>query len=272
MKISFGRYYPGDSLLHRMDPRMKMVLCFLFLFTFFSLTHFSSLLVAAVAVFLLILASKLPVRVVWSSVRPVLILILFIFVMNIITTRTGAPLLTWWILKITDEGVNRAAFMAIRLVLIVIGTSIFLTLTTTALLLSDSLESLFSPLKKIRFPVHEMAMILSIALRFIPSIAEETDKIMKAQASRGAKYDTGRFTDRIRGYMTVLIPLFISAFKRAEDLSYAMEARCYRGGEGRTKMKVMKTTRRDWILFALMTLLCIFLFVLDFALKGSISI
>ena len=264
MKISFGRYFQGDSLLHRMDPRMKVVLCFLFLIAIFSISTFETLAVAAVAVFVLIFVSKLPAKVVFSSIRSVFFLILFILVINIFTTRTGTPLFSRWIVLITDEGLSKAFFMASRLLLLVLSTSIFLTLTTTPLLLADSLESLFGPLKKIRVPVHEMAMMMSIALRFVPTLVEETDKIMKAQASRGAKYDTGSFADRIRGYITVLIPLFISAFKRAEELTYAMEARCYRGGDGRTKLKVLKATRLDWILFVGFIFVCSSFFFLDF--------
>ena len=267
MKISFGRYYQGDSLLHRMDPRLKLVQCLFFLVAVFSLSTYAGIAAGGVAVLALVFLSKLSFRVLWGSIRTVTTLILFIFVLNIFSVRTGTEFFSWGIILVTQEGVSRAFFMAIRLVLLVLSTSIFLTLTTTPFLLADSMESLLSPLKRIRFPVHEMAMMMSLALRFIPTLVEETDKIMKAQASRGANYDTGSLLSRIRAYLTVLIPLFVSAFKRAEELSFAMEARCYRGGEGRTKMKVLHASRRDWVLFGGLTGVCVCLLLLDFWVK-----
>lgn len=249
MKIRFGKYYPGNSLLHRMDPRLKFLLGIFYLLAIFAISTFGALAAAGVVVFFLITLSRLPWKVIWKSVRPVIFLIVFIVVLNLFTVRSGEALLSWGFIRITKGGVRQGVFMAVRLIFLVISTSVFMTLTSTPLLLSDSMESLFSPLKKIRVPVHELALMMSIALRFIPSLIDETDKIMKAQASRGAKYDTGRFIDRLRGYLTVLIPLFVSAFNRAEELACAMEARCYQGGEGRTKLHVLHATKRDWLLF-----------------------
>jgi energy-coupling factor transport system permease protein len=171
--------------------------------------------------------------------------------------------LSFWIVKITDDGILKAGLMALRLFLLILGTSLLLTLTTTPLLMADSLESLFGPLKKIRVPVHEMAMMMSIALRFVPTLVEETDKIMKAQASRGAEYDTGNIFARAKGYVTVLVPLFVSAFKRAEELAIAMDARCYRGGEGRTKLNVLHMKKADYFWFIFLTLLALGLLIID---------
>ena len=267
MKISFGAYYHGDSLLHHLDPRIKLILCLFFMVTVFSLSSFWGIGAGVVVVGALVVLSGLPLRVVWRSVKTVVSLVIFIFILNMIATGDGRILVEWWIFRITDQGILRALFMSCRLVLLVLSTGIFLTLTTTPFLLADAMESLMSPLKKLRFPVHETAMMMSLALRFIPTLAEETDKIMKAQASRGANYDTGSIKDRVRAYLTVLIPLFVNAFKRAEDLSDAMEARCYRGGEGRTRMKVLRTSRRDWQIFSALTIACSALFLLDFFLR-----
>ena len=262
--VSIGRYVQGDSILHRLDPRVKVVLSLLYMIVIFILSTAPGLLAAfAVTVFLAIL-SGISLKSILQSVRPVVFLLLFIFVLNLFTIRTGTPLVVFWIVKITDQGLLKAALMALRLFLLIVGTSLLLTLTTTPLLMADSLESLFGPLKKVRFPVHEMAMMMSIALRFVPTLVEETDKIMKAQASRGAEYDTGNLFARAKGYISVLVPLFVSAFKRAEDLAIAMDARCYRGGEGRTKLHVLRMRGKDvfWLLF--LTFLAAGLLVLDF--------
>jgi len=267
--ISIGRYYQGDSILHRLDPRVKIILCFFYMVTVFMMTTVPGLLATfAVVVFLCIL-SAIPVDTILKSVRPIVFLLLFIMLLNVLTTRTGHPLFTWWIVKITDEGVLRAGLMALRLFLLILSTSILLTLTTTPLLMADSLESLFGPLKKIRVPVHEMAMMMSIALRFIPTLVEETDKIMKAQASRGAEYDTGNVFMRARGYVSVLVPLFVSAFKRAEELAIAMDARCYRGGEGRTKLHVLHMNAKDYFWFSFLSCLCFALIFIDLFVKIS---
>jgi energy-coupling factor transport system permease protein len=265
--ISIGRYYQGDSVLHRLDPRVKIVLCFFYMVTVFLMTTAPGLIATFVVVVFLCFLSAIPFGTILRSVRPIAFLLLFILIINLFTTSTGHPLFTWWILKITDEGVIKACLMALRLFLLILSTSILLTLTTTPLLMADSLESLFGPLKKIRVPVHEMAMMMSIALRFVPTLVEETDKIMKAQASRGAEYDTGNVFARARGYVSVLVPLFVSAFKRAEELAVAMDARCYRGGEGRTKLHVLHMNAKDYFWLAFLSSLCFALIFIDFFVK-----
>jgi len=267
--ISIGRYYQGDSVLHRLDPRIKIVLCSLYMIVVFMMNTPAGLIATFLVVSFLCLLSAIPVRTILASVRPIVFLLLFVLVLNILTIRTGTPIISWGVFKITDEGVLKATLMSMRLFLLIVSTSILLTLTTTPLLMADSLESLFGPLKKIRVPVHEMAMMMSIALRFVPTLVEETDKIMKAQASRGAEYDTGNVFARAKGYVSVLVPLFVSAFKRAEELAVAMDARCYRGGEGRTKLHVLHLKGKDVFWLTILSCLAFALILVDFYVKIS---
>lgn len=264
--ISIGRFVQGNSVLHRLDPRVKIVLSTMYMIVIFMLSSPAGLLSAFLVTVFLAVLSSIPVRKILDSVRPIVFMLFFIFVLNALTIGTGNPLIQVWLIKITDKGILTAGLMSLRLLLLIVTTSLLLTLTTTPLLMADSLESLFGPLKKVKMPVHEMAMMMSIALRFIPTLVEETDKIMKAQSSRGAEYDTGNVFVRAKGYVSVLVPLFVSAFKRAEDLATAMDARCYRGGEGRTKLKILRMKRSDFIwLFSLSGvaagLICIDLFL-----------
>jgi energy-coupling factor transport system permease protein len=211
--------------------------------------------------------AKVRPSVVWKTVKPVLPLSIFILILNILTIRQGNLLFRWQFISITDYGISRAVLMAIRLMFLILSTSLMLTLTTTPLKIADALESLFSPLKIFKIPVHEMAMMMSIALRFIPTLIEETDKIMKAQVSRGADYDTGTFVNRVKGYLTVLIPLFISSFRRAEELSVAMDARCYKGGEGRTKRNPLRINGTDVLVGLFLTACAAGLVVMDLTLR-----
>lgn len=247
--ISIGRYYRGDSVLHRLDPRVKVLLFVIYMVAVFMLKTPIGMLFSFAIVTVLAILSGIPLREIIKSVRPIIFLMLFIFLINLLTIREGEVICKFWIIEITDGGVMRAVIMTLRLFLLIVSTSILLTLTTTPLKMADALESLFGPLKVIRVPVHEMAMMMSIALRFIPTLVEETDKIMKAQASRGAEYDTGNVFVRARGYVSILVPLFVSSFKRAEDLAVAMDARCYRGGEGRTKLHPLKMRSADYVWF-----------------------
>ena len=267
--VSIGRYYQGDSILHRLDPRVKIILCFLYMVVVFMMSSAVGILATFIVVAFLCLLSAIPIRTILDSVRPIVFLLLFVLVLNILTIRTGNSLFEWGIFKITDDGILKAGLMALRLFLLIVSTSILLTLTTTPLLMADSLESLFGPLKKIRVPVHEMAMMMSIALRFVPTLVEETDKIMKAQASRGAEYDTGNVFARAKGYVSVLVPLFVSAFKRAEELAIAMDARCYRGGEGRTKLHVLHMRGKDVFWLISLSCLAFVLILIDFYVKIS---
>jgi energy-coupling factor transport system permease protein len=262
--ISIGRYYQGDSVLHNLDPRVKIILCFFYMVTVFLMTSVPGLLATFFVVAFLCILSAIPIGTILRSVRPIAFLLFFIMILNVFTISTGHPIFTFSFIRITDDGVLQAGLMALRLLLLILSTSILLTLTTTPLLMADSLESLFGPLKRLRVPVHEMAMMMSIALRFVPTLVEETDKIMKAQASRGAEYDTGNVFKRAKGYVSVLVPLFVSAFKRAEELAIAMDARCYRGGEGRTKLHVLHMKGKDYFWMFFLSVLCIVLIFIDF--------
>ncbi len=265
--ISLGRYYPANSLLHNTDPRVKTILYGIYLVAIFLVKEPVSIAVLAGIIVVQLIMGKITPKVLWATVKPVIPLALFIFLINIFTIKDGNALFSWKIITITDYGISRAAIMAIRLVFLIISTSILLTLTTTPLKMSDALESLFSPLQLIKVPVHEMAMMMSIALRFIPTLASETDKIMKAQQSRGADYDTGSFVNKVKGYITVLIPLFVSSFRRADELAVAMDARCYRGGKGRTKLNPLKLTPRDVITGIILGLLAAGVVFIDFSLR-----
>lgn len=251
--ISLGRYVEGDSLLHKLDPRVKILMFILYMVVVFTISKPQVFALLALCLMLQIIVARLPLKVIWTSITPVLPVAVFIFVLNILTIRQGTPILKYGPIIITGEGATTAAVMAVRLILMIVSTSILLTLTTTPLKISDALESLLSPLKIFKFPVHELSMMMSIALRFIPTLIEETDKIMKAQVSRGADYDTGSFFNRIKGYTAILIPLLISSFKRADELAVAMDARCYRGGEGRTKLNPLKLQLKDILIGLFMT-------------------
>jgi len=242
--ISLGRFYPGQSFLHRLDPRTKIITSIVIMVLIFLVKSTIPMLLLGLLTVLMIAASRIPLKQVLSGLKPMLFILVFAFVLNLFTVR-GKVWLPLGPLAVTDQGVFTALRMASRLTLLILDTTLLLTLTTTPIMVADAIESLMSPLKKIGFPVHEMAMMMSIALRFVPTLLEETDKIMKAQSSRGADYDTGGLISKARGLVSVLIPLFVSAFKRAEDLAIAMEARCYRGGEGRTRLKVMRYTQLD---------------------------
>ena len=256
--VSLGRYYPAHSFLHDTDPRVKTILYAVYLVAIFIIKEPVTIAVLAGVIILQLIMAKITPGILWSTIKPIIPLALIIFVINVFMIRQG---------EITGYGLSRAAIMAIRLIFLIVSTSVLLTLTTTPLKMSDALEKLFSPLQVIKVPVHEMAMMMSIALRFIPTLAAETQKIMKAQQSRGADYDTGSFINKIKGYITVLIPLFVSSFRRADELAVAMDARCYRGGKGRTKLNPLKLTLKDVLCGILFTLLAVLVVVLDLSLR-----
>jgi energy-coupling factor transport system permease protein len=262
-QISLGRYYPGNSILHRLDPRVKIILSFFYMVVIFLVQSALPMLLVALATVLLILLSRVPVRHILSSLKPILFILIFAFVINLLTVR-GDKLVEIGPVAISYQGLNLAIRMAARLTFLILSTTLFLTLTTTPILVADAIESLLNPLRRIGFPAHEMAMMMSIALRFVPTLLEETEKIMKAQSSRGADYDTGGLIAKARGLVSVLIPLFVSAFKRAEELAVAMEARCYRGGEGRTRLKIMRYEKTDIIFAVIMVLVCIIILFLQY--------
>ena len=235
--ITLGQFFPGKSAIHKLDPRTKIILATLFIVAVFLANNpisFAFLLIVTVA---LILISKISVKVILMSIKPIVFIILFTAIINIFVTKgEGAPLLSWWVIEIYTEGIARAVMMAMRVILLIVGTSILLTYTTSPISLTDGLESLLSPLKVIKLPVHTFAMMMSIALRFIPTLIEETEKIMNAQKSRGADFTSGNLIERGKALIPILVPLFVSSFKRAEELATAMECRCYRGDYNRTKL------------------------------------
>ncbi len=247
--IALGQFYPSGSVMHRLDPRMKIILAIAYMVVSFLCTNVFSFLLLLISAFALILISRIPLKTVLRSVKAIMFIMIFTAVLNIFWTQ-GSPeelLLSWWIINIYSSGIYNAAFIAIRIFCMIIGTSIFLTYTTTPIQLTDALEQLLSPLKVLRVPVHEFAMMMTIALRFIPTIVEETEKIMSAQKARGADFTSGSLSKRAKALIPVLIPLFISAFRRAGELATAMTCRCYRGGKGRTKLNVLRLTYRDVI-------------------------
>ena len=243
--IMIGQYFPGDSFLHRMDARVKILLLLILLIEVFAFTSAPVYLVMTVLTCLLIMISKVPMRMVLRSLKPLWWIILFTFVLHLFS-HPGREIYRIWQFVITQEGVEQGALISVRLMLLIV-LSTLLTFTTSPLKLTDALESLLSPFKRLGLPAHELAMMMTIALRFIPTLISETDKIMKAQQSRGADFVTGSIMSRLKNMVPILVPLFLSAFRRADDLALAMESRCYRGGEGRTRMKEMKLGRLDYV-------------------------
>ena len=246
--ITIGQYFPGKSAIHKMDPRIKILLSILYIVMLFVADNMWGLLLGVLFGFAAYLISRIPLSMIWKSMKPVVPIVIFTAVLNLFLS-TGDPLWQWKFLKITREGIETAVFMSVRILCLIAGTSL-LTYTTSPIALTDGIERLLSPLKKIKLPVHELAMMMTIALRFIPTLIEETDKIMDAQKARGAQLDSGTLKQRIQALVPVLIPLFISAFRRADELAMAMECRCYRGGEGRTRLKVLHCGARDWLCLA----------------------
>ncbi len=251
--ITLGQYYPADSILHKLDPRVKLVTTSVFLIALFVAYDWLGYLVATVFLVAVIKLSKVPFHFMVKGLKAIFFILLITMFFNLFLTPGDVVLVQIWKLKITDKGLHTAIFMAIRLIYLILGSSV-MTLTTTPNDLTDGLEKLMSPLKKLHVPVHEVAMMMSIALRFIPILLEETDKIMKAQIARGADFEHGNLVQKAKNLVPLLVPLFISAFRRANDLAMAMEARCYRGGEGRTKMKPLVYAKRDYYAYGVVAL------------------
>jgi len=247
--ITLGQYFPGDSLLHRLDPRMKLTLTMLFIVLVFLPQNWYGLGLVLLFLAAVVALSRLPVSLLWRSMKPVLFIVALTAVLNVLYVTDGTTLVKWQFIHITTGGLENAAFIAVRIFTLIIGSSL-LTYTTTPTALTDGIEQLLSPLKVIRINPHELAMMMTIALRFIPTLMEETDKIMSAQKARGADLESGGLFSRVRALVPILIPLFVSSFRRAYDLAMAMECRCYRGGEGRTRMKQLHTAPRDWVALA----------------------
>ena len=243
--ITIGQYYPAKSVVHRLDPRVKLICTLLYLISLFLFSSIPGYLVATVFLVCVIHISKVPFSYIVKGLKPVIMLLMITVLFNLFLTRQGDALFHAWIFTITEGGLRTAVYMAIRLVYLIIGSSL-MTFTTTPNELTDGIEAVLHPLNKIHVPVHEIAMMMSIALRFIPILLEETDKIMKAQLARGADFESGNILQRAKSMVPILVPLFVSAFRRANDLAMAMEARCYRGGDGRTKMKPLRYKSRDY--------------------------
>lgn len=248
--ITIGQFYPADSVIHKLDPRVKLIGTFAFLISLFVGKGIAAYVVATVFLATVIKLSKVPFKMIIKGLKAIIIILLVTVSFNLFLT-SGEVLFQLGFLKITKEGVSVAFFMGIRLVYLVVGASV-MTLTTTPNDLTDGLESVLGPLNKIKVPVHEIAMMMSIALRFIPILMEETDRIMKAQKARGADFESGNLIQKAKAMVPLLVPLFISAFRRANDLAMAMEARCYRGGDGRTKMKPLHYEKRDHIAYVIL--------------------
>ena len=264
--ITIGQHFPGDSLVHKFDPRMKLVLTIVYIVLLFAASNPLGLTLSILFLALMYKVAQIPFKMILKSLKPILPIVVFTAVLNLFfVSGEGDPLVKLGFLTIYAEGVRYAVLMAVRVMALIAGTSL-LTYTTSPIVLTDAIEQLLKPLGKLHFPVHELAMMMSIALRFIPTLIEETDKIMNAQKARGAQLDTGKMTDRVKALVPVLIPLFISAFRRADELAMAMECRCYHGGEGRTRLKQLKFTGEDFkclavIAVALVAIACTRFFV-----------
>ncbi len=247
--ITIGQYYPADSIIHKLDPRVKLLGVVLYVISLFTFRSIWGFLIITLALIGMIRLSKVPFGFMVKGLKAIVIILIITAVFNLFLTP-GETLVALWKIKITKEGLKNAVFMAIRLIYLILGTST-LTLTTTPNQLTDGMEKALRPLNKIRVPVHEIAMMMSIALRFIPILIEETDKIMKAQIARGADFESGNLMKKAKAMVPLLVPLFISAFRRANDLAMAMEARCYNGGAGRTKMKPLKYKKADYVSYGI---------------------
>lgn len=247
--ITIGQYFPGDSVVHKLDPRIKIIVTFVFIISLFFINTFIPYIFVFVFIFSAIMISKVPPKFIFKGLKPLVIIIAITFFINVFMTK-GEILFEIGPLDVTKEGLFQATFMALRLVLLIIGTSL-LTLTTSPIALTDGIERLLNPFKRIGVPAHELAMMMTIALRFIPTLLEETDKIMKAQMARGADFESGNILSRAKNLVPLLVPLFISAFRRADELAMAMEARCYRGGENRTRMRQLSLQTRDFVVLSM---------------------
>ena len=260
-KMIFGRYIPGNSFVHKLDPRSKLSFVFLFIIGVFLANNTVTYAVLLGFTFLVIFTSRIRLYFLINGLKPILFLVVFTLIMHIFFTKEGALLVDWKFIKIYEEGLRQGIFISIRFLVLVLLTSI-LTLTTSPISITDGMEDLLGPFKRFKLPVHELALMMSISLRFIPTLMDETDKILKAQLARGSDISTGSVKQRIRAVIPLLVPLFVSAFKRAEDLAVAMEVRGYRGGEGSTRYRKLKWHWRDTTIMVLLAVLVVVLFLL----------
>ena len=252
--ITIGQHFPGNSILHRCDPRLKLVGTIAYIVVLFVAANPVGIALSIALLALLYSVAKIPFKMILKSLKPIVPVIIFTAVLNLFFLTGETPLFQWWIFTIYPEGVRYAILMAVRVMALIAGTSL-LTYTTSPIVLTDAIENLLRPLGKLHFPVHELAMMMTIALRFIPTLIDETEKIMNAQKARGAMLDTGSFMQRVKALVPILIPLFLSAFRRADELAMAMECRCYHGGEGRTRLKVLQFGKEDVLCAVVLTVL-----------------
>lgn len=247
--ITLGQFYPSDSILHRLDPRMKVILAVLYIVATFLCKNVLSFALLLLSAIVLILISKIPMKLVLGGIKAILFIMAFTALINVFFTKGETPIVEWRFIHIYAEGLWQALFMIVRITVLIVGTSMLLTYTTTPIMLTDALEQLLAPLRVLHIPVHEFAMMMTIALRFIPTLVEETNKIMSAQKARGADFTSGSLISRAKALIPILIPLFVSAFRRADELATAMECRCYQGDQGRTKMKLLRYKSFDLYTF-----------------------
>lgn len=260
-KMIFGRYIPGDSFVHKLDPRSKLLFVFAFIVVVFLANNVITYAILLALTLFVVVLSKIRLYFLINGLKPVIFLMVFTLVLHLLMTKGGAVLLDLGFVKIYEDGLRQGVFISLRFLVLVFMTSI-LTLTTSPISITDGLETLLNPFKRFKLPVHELALMMSISLRFIPTLMDETDKIMKAQMARGSDLSAGPIKDRLKAVVPLLVPLFVSAFKRAEDLATAMEVRGYRGGEGRTKYRQLKCTARDTISLVLLVVVAVILFML----------
>ena len=259
--ITLGQFFPGDSVIHKLDPRTKLVMLVVYIVALFVAVSWISYALMLGFLILCVAVSKIPPKSIIRGMKPLVVILIFTGILNVFFTTGEHVLVSFLGITIYMEGITRAFFMVIRILMLISGTFL-LTYTTSPIALTDGLESLLGPLKTIKVPVHELSMMMCIALRFIPTLIEETDKIMSAQKARGADFESGKLMDRVKALIPILVPLFISAFRRADELATAMECRCYQGGVGRTKMKLLRYMRRDYICYGVGVLLLVAMFVL----------
>lgn len=262
--ITLGQYFPGNSPLHKMDPRMKIIVSVIYIAVIFWAKNIFSFALLLIFTSAMIIMSKIKFSIILKGVKPIMLIVAFTAFVNLFWTRGEVLLVHFGIINIYLEGLTTAVLMVIRILTLIVGTSLFLSYTTSPIALTDALERLMKPLKKIKVPVHEFTMMMTIALRFIPTLIEETEKIINAQKARGADFESGNILRRAKALVPILIPLFISAFRRADELAVAMECRCYHGDEGRTKMKILRMRASDWVSLAVMVMFAIGVVALNY--------
>lgn len=257
MQINFANYYPGNSWLHRLDPRVKLIFSAVWMIIIFAISKWTNILFYGLFLLAIAISSKISLKKLLLCIKPLFFVMALAFLLNILVAP-GKPIFSFLFISISQEGLILAIRLCLRISYLVLSTSLLLTLVTTPLAIADALEKIFSPLARLGFPSHELSMMVSIALRFVPTLLEEADKLMKAQSSRGANFDSGSIFNRTKGLVTVLVPLFVSSLKRAEDLALAMEARCYNGGENRTKIRSLHYTKMDYLTYLVFSLIALF--------------